>query len=236
MIRRLALLVAIVSTCTGVRCTISGPGLDPNDPWYPPGWYVPLDEASVEVTIRQVVDGESAAVTAVIETAGGSLIQLDEQQELEVNRVELTGPNGAGYYTAEIPVAREYTLTVTEPTRGVEETTVEAPAEFEITSPAFGGGASLSGFTLEWSNPEQGVQVRLTLSQTVFGDTQTKQLGPFTDSGQLVLTAADLRDFVQGEDLELTISKTRSERDPAGVAQGALSVRVSLLWTLSPRP
>ena len=111
-----------------------------------------LDRADCTMKISQTSTDSQATVIATITDGDGNYVELSDDQAVAVNQRNLSGPGSNGQYTKTVPVSDNYTVTVTEPSRGVENTTIDAPADFEITSPTDGQGVSLSGFTLNWSN------------------------------------------------------------------------------------
>jgi hypothetical protein len=153
-----------------------------------------------------------------------------------VNGQALLATEDAGRYSVALPMADTYTVTVTEPTRGVQTTSQPAPADFAIVSPIAGGQASLSGFTLIWSNANSALQVTIALAQTLFGQDRRKEVGPSSDTGSRVFTAQELVDFRQGGDLSITATKISSRADLAGFASGQLTVERGRTTTVAPQP
>jgi hypothetical protein len=230
MMWKYAILLSVASAlCLGVSCTITGLGdlVGPTQ--------IPLDQADATITVTQPVGAANADVVATITDSHGRVVDLSVDQAVRVNGAALAGPNSAGQYTVTIAVAATYDVTVREPTRGVEDTILDAPGAFGITAPAAGGGASLSGFTLQWSNPNERWQVEIKLTETVFGSVKQATFGPFTDTGSRTLLASDLRDFVQGVDLVVTVTKV-DRQTVAGFDTGTGAVRVPASATVSPRP
>jgi hypothetical protein len=238
MLKRVVLLGLSIVACTGVTCRISVPDGDGNGDGTPPGFtQAPLDQTDATITIRQSVGASTASVAATITASDGRNVILDDDQSVSINGVELSGPDSEGEYTATVDAASEYVIGVVEPTRGVEQTTVDAPAEFQITSPAEGGGASLSGFTLRWSRANNRLQVRIKLSQTLFGTTSTSNFGPFIDTGSHRFDNEDLEPtFKQGADLVITVTKINTVTRIDGFSSASVSTRVSTTGTASPRP
>lgn len=234
MCKRMLVLSVLLLGCFGVTCRIV-PGGGSGDPLNPS--YIPLDEADAAIIITQTVDADTASVVATINDEDGGAIEFDNDQSVTINGEELSGPNSSERFTATVDADSEYTVTVREPTRGVERTTVDVPADFAVTSPAAGGSASLTGFTLQWSRANDRLQVEIEISQTIRGETETRTFGPFTDTGSREFEAAELIPyFVQGEDLEITVTKI-SERDGvAGFNSGSLTVRVSATTAVDPTP
>lgn len=229
MLRRVVVLGCASALCMGVSCTITG-----LDDWVGPT-QVALDEANATITITQAVGGTKADVVATITDSHGRDVTLSTEQSVRVNGTSLVGPNQAGQYTATVDAAAAYVVTVREPTRGVEDTTLDAPGAFEITSPAAGGGASLSGFTLQWSNASELLQAEIELSETVFGTQREAALGPFSDTGSRVLRAVDLQEFVQGTELLISVAKV-NRVTIAGFESGSGVVRVSASRSVTPLP
>lgn len=194
----------------------------------------PLDQAAC--TMRIVEEAERATVTAEILTITGLPVELRNGQSVEVNGQILSPAEPAGRYSAVIPVASAYAVTATEPTRGVQTTNQAAPPDFAIVSPAAGGPASLSGFTLDWSNPTPDLQVTIVLVQTLFGQERRKEIAPFADSGSRMLTALDLADFRQGAELSIAVTKIASRSNIAGFRTGELSVERSRATVATPQP
>jgi hypothetical protein len=219
--------------CLGMSCTIhiipdGGDGTD-NGKF--------LDQADASIVILQAVGDATAAVTATLSDSRGAVFHLTGDEAVQVNNVDLTGPNAQGKYTATVEAVNEYRITVNEPSRGVEETALDRPADFEITSPAEGGNMSLSGFTLTWSGANSRLQVEIRLSQT-FETTRTVTLGPFTDTGSRELTAQDLEPFLHGGDLTLniTLTKINTVNNVDGFNTGVASSRVSASRVAKPGP
>ncbi|MFH1748636.1 MAG: hypothetical protein ABIG44_16495 [Planctomycetota bacterium] len=221
-----------IGLCAGATCTITFPG-DGNGG---PGSYVPLDQADAIITITQTAAGAQAEVAARITDAFGFTVLLQDGQAVEVNTQALTGPGGDGYYRQTVPVANNYTITVNEPTRGVQDTTIASAAGFEIASPAAGATASLSGFTVTWSHADANLTVEVSLTQTLFGEVQTNDLGPFADTGTLTLTDDDLIDFAQGADLHITVTRSIEQTGIAGFNSGTIIVQHAETIAVVPGP
>lgn len=204
MIKRIVLLAIAAGFCMGVSCTIvppgggSGGGDDTVS--------IPLDEATATITIRQAVGGTSATVVMTLVDSGGRTVELSDVRSVEVNDETLTGPDSAGEYSATIDAASEYTITVREPTRGVERTTVNAPADFAITSDA---DVSLAGFALMWSNADEALDVKIELDQA--SPPVTEEFGPYADTGQRTFTATQLREFGYPSSLTVTVTKIATD-------------------------
>lgn len=228
MRKQLALMSLALLVCPGVTCRITFPG------WPPGADYVPLNEADAVLDIARDVGDLEAKAAGTIKDDGGRIVAFQDQQAVRVNDIDLElGVDDR--YGAVVPTAGTYTVTVYEPTRGVETTPVESPADFTITSPSAGGDASLSGFTLRWTGANDRNQVRIRISQTLFGATESVSFGPYTDTGSRAFTVDDLDRFRQGAPLTLTVTKLRTERSVAGFRTGTVIVKVSARTTAEPR-
>ena len=234
MLKGTLLLVVAAGVCAGATCTIRFPGVDGN-----PGGsstYVPLDQADAVITLLQSADGAEADVTAALTRLFGQALELENGQAVSVNGETLTGPASDGTYRGSVDLADEYVVSVNEPTRGVEETTIGSPGGFDITAPAAGADASLSGFALRWSNADASFDVLITLTQTLFGSEVTQDFGPFTDTGTQSLDAQDLIDFRQGADLLITVTRVNERESIAGFSSGVLTVEHAVAVSVVPAP
>lgn len=230
MAQRLVLLGLAVAMSMGGSCTISFPG-----PGGVTTTQTPLDQATGSITISRTVGETTSAVSATLTDRFQRTIQLTDERSVSVAGTELRDLL-EGVYSATVAAADEYAITVREPTRGVETTTVSAPAEFAITQPAAGGAASLSGFTLVWSNADPTVTVAITLRQTLPGADVSESFGPVIDIGFYQFDATDLRRFGQGADLMIVVTKTDTTTDVAGFSSSTVQTEVSASGTGSPRP
>ncbi len=195
----------------------------------------PLHQANGVITISEVQSSNNADVEAEI-TEGSRHVELEGTQSVAVNGTELSGPDSDGEYEATINGATQYTVTITEPTRGVEDTTIDAPADFAFTSHAEGDNASLSGFTLMWTPAEAGLKVEVRITQRILGRDHEETIESDEDTGTLDITAADLSVFQQGADLTLTLTRINEIDDVAGFATSLLQVRKSVSLSLTPGP
>lgn len=186
----------------------------------------PLDEANAIVTIRRTAGQPQATVDASF-TKGFANVNLTEEQSITINGEDFNR-TGSTFF-ASVDANSTYTLVVREPTRGVESTTVVEPSEFEITSPGAGGTASLSGFTIEWSNPDPSLQVEIRLSQTLLGSPKSTSVGPIGDTGMATITDAQIAQAGFGQGAQLTISLTRVAQttEVNGFASGTMQVRLT---------
>jgi hypothetical protein len=201
------------------------------------GGRVYLDEAVASIVIVQQVGAATASVTATLTDSLGRTLTLASDQAVRVNSVDLVGPNLEGEFTATVDAADQYEIQVVEPSRGVEDTTADAPGEFQITSPGTDGSVSLSGFTLTWSDANNRLQARIRLSQT-FEQTETHYFGPYTDTGSREFTVDDLEPFRHGGDLTLNImvTKINTTSNVNGFKSGTASVRLYASRTAIPGP
>jgi hypothetical protein len=229
---RLIGLAALTAGVSGVSCTIRFP--DDGGSGLPPGG-APLDETDAEIRISRAQEDAQAIVNAAITTSSGRSVVLAEDQAVLVEGVELAR-EATGLFRAEVESDAQYTITVREPTRGVENTVVIGPDEFGITAPGAGGSASLSGFTLAWTEPDDGQSVEIELSQTVFGETTVREFDQSVDNGQRTFAASELRDFVQGAELLITVRKVRATAGLAGFASGIAVVELSVSKVVDPGP
>jgi hypothetical protein len=226
-------LLALLATgfCTGGSCTIN---IDhPGDPGAVAG-YVPLDEAFLDLRIN--ASGGTAEATAVITDLLHRIVRLRQGQEVAINGRSLIGPDVAGVYRATLSAAGEYTVTVREPTRGVSNTLLQPPPGFSIVQPPAGGTASLSGFTVAWTNSDPALDVEIRLTQVLFGAERTVTFGPFTDTGTQALSASQLADFRQGAPLLVTVIRILESPAVEGFRSAVASVEISETVSVTPTP
>jgi len=228
------LLVVSAGLCLGVSCTITG-GDDGNGGGIGGDTEATLDEATAFITITQTAGGSTADVTATIEDDAGRTVVLTDNQSVRVNDVELSGPDASDEYTATTEAASQYEIAAVEPTIGVQYTTIDAPTDFEITSPAETGEVSLSGFTLTWSQANASLQVRIRLTQTLGGVNVVETLPLMSDTGTRDITDDDLADFGQGTNLVITVTKINIVDGIDGFEDGELRCEVSATRSASPR-
>jgi hypothetical protein len=239
MLKRMTLVSLAATLCLGASCTVrispdgngngDGGGLD-GQPY--------LDQADASIIIGQRIGEATADVTATITDSLGRPVTLTSDRAVKVNDVSLSGPDADDEFTASVDAADQYKIKVVEPTRGIEETVIDTPTDFEITSPADHGAVSLSGFKLKWSRANSRLQVRIKLSQT-FDGTQTRNFGPYTDTGSREFTQEDLNPpFGHGGDLTLsiTVTKINTTNNVNGFNSGTASVRLSTTRVARPGP
>lgn len=201
------------------------------------GGNTPLDEADASIIISRIANNTSAAVSATIRS-GFVGLRLGEDQEITVNGEKLNDTGFSGTFGATVDAASQYTVTVREPTRGIEDTTISEPADFEITSPGNGGVASLSGFTINWSNPNASLQVEVKLTQTLLDEQLELELDPFTDTGSVDISSTDIQNagFGQGADLIIRVTKINERNSIGGFGQGVLQARLTKTSAATPGP
>jgi len=214
-----------------VACFAAAGGGCPTD-----GWIDGTQLDRLGCTMFIVEENGQADVTAKITSILGLPVELSEGQAVEVNGQPLTGPDARLEYTATIPRADTYLITAIEPTRGVQDTTVKPPAAFAITSPSEGGEASLSGFTVTWSNANPDLHVLVRVSQDIFGQQRAFVSDMLTDGGSFTLTAEDLGEFQQGADLDITVRRIRQVSAINGFNSGQVSVARSQTVQCVPAP
>jgi hypothetical protein len=196
---------------------------------------VPLNQANCILDIAQAAGATDAQITATIVNWNGCPVGMGGGQSVSVNGQVLQSSGLSGEYGRTTPVADEYVVTVAEPTRGVQDTVVVA-APFAITAPQKGATASLSGFTLTWSNPEEALKVGIHLSQNLLGHSRSKEIGPFANAGSKTLTAQDLMNFQQGANIVITVTWTFEQNSIAGFNQSKLTYERSETTTIVPGP
>jgi len=236
MLKRTLFALPLLALTMGGSCSIT---ISPGDDTGGSGTtQTTLDQATAVIAITHAVGDPNASVSATIKDSHNRTVTLRGDQAVEVNDVELAGPNSSGRYAALVDPAAQYTVRVHEPTIGVQSTMLDGPADFEVVSPTDNGTVSLSGFTLLWSNPNEQHEVTIELSQTVYGSPLAKTYGPFGDSGTHTFTASDLSSFVHGTNLTLTIelTKTASTSTVNGFKSGTMTAQVTATRTAVPRP
>jgi len=227
MVKRSLLAGFSLMMCLGVTCNISIPGQTTT---------VTLDEADAVIRISRLATALEADVVADITDSTGTTVELEDNQSVAVNDEELVGPSALGEYSRTITADTTYTVKVTEPTRGVEETSISEPSAFDITAPVTAATVSLSGFTMTWTNPDASLQVRVTLTQTIFGSQRTQTFGPFADTGTLTLDADDLSQFGQGANLQITLTKLNERVGVNGFNVATLSSALAQVVVATPGP
>jgi len=231
MWKKLLLILVSLPLCVGASCNVSCGGIP-----LLPDVNVELDLADCYLRIVQQAGATEATVTATITDRIGRPVELTGGQAVSVNGQALSATDIDGIYTGIVAAASAYTVSVNEPSRGVETTFITAPGAFDITSPADGGTASLSGFTLVWSNADPSLQAAISLMQTLFDDEEGETFGPSTDTGSLVLSAENLANFYQGANILITVTKTRTQSLINGFNSGELTAERSETSLMVPGP
>lgn len=195
----------------------------------------PLDEANAIVTVRRTAGQSQASVDASF-TRGFANVNLTDEQSITINGEEFNR-TGSTFF-ASIDGNSTYTLVVREPTRGVESTTVNEPGDFDITSPPSGGTASLSGFTVEWTNADPNLQVEIRLVQTLLGEPKSLSVGPIGDTGAATISDADIANagFGQGAQMTITLTRVAQSTTVNGFASGVMQVRLTKSTTVNAGP
>ncbi len=199
---------------------------------------VPLDQANAAIVISQTISGTGAAVTAALTTNLGIPLVLKSDQSITVNSQPLVPATPEGAYAQTIATAAEYIIAVNEPTRGIVGAGVLPPPTFDFTSPTAGQAASLSGFTLTWSNPDPNLKVEITLKQTIDNVEKSHKFGPLADTGTQTFSVADLADFRSGKNLTLsvTLTKIREQANLPGFKSGTAATKLSTTELVTPGP
>ncbi|MCB9855539.1 MAG: hypothetical protein H6818_07600 [Phycisphaerales bacterium] len=194
-----------------------------------------LDDANAIVTIRRTAGQPQASVEASF-TRGFANVNLTDEQSITINGEDLNR-TGSTFF-ASIDANSIYTLVVREPTRGVESTAVTEPGDFEITSPPANGTASLSGFTIEWTNADPSLQVEVRIAQTLLGEPKFLSIGPVGDTGAVTITDEQIAiaGFGQGAQLTLTVTRLNETSDVNGFASGVMQVRLAKSTTANAGP
>ena len=235
MWRGLLLVALSAGTCLGASCGLDCTVCGANVIWPIPSTTIELDLTDCVLTITQTADAADAEAEATITDSWGLPVELEDGQAVSVNARALLATATGGEYARSVPAADQYAITVNEPSRGVETTTIDTPT-FTITSHDDGDGASLSGFTLEWSGADASLEVEITLAQSILGDSKSAEVGPIADAGSHVFDAADLADFQQGADITVEIIKTHTLDAINGFNDGELSVTYSVTIGVTPGP
>jgi len=228
MIKRTSLLSCVLVVCVGMMCSINGDLRFVETET--------LDQVDATLTISQAANASQATVEAVISDGPLTYVNLKDDQAVEVDGTALSRSSLTGRYSATVNAADQYTVTVREPTIGVHNTTITAPADFIITSPLDDGTASLSGFTITWSNADGNLQVEVALTQRILGETRTLILDPVQDTGNMAVGAQALADarFGQGADLTVTVTKVNELGAISGFRSGTLQARRAKLVVAQP--
>ncbi|MBN2563147.1 MAG: hypothetical protein JXQ75_19670 [Phycisphaerae bacterium] len=218
MRKQLGMLCLVPALCSAMTCDITGEIRFVETET--------LDNADAAITITQAAGAPQATVEATITLDAWTYVQLKDTQVVEVNGEALSRTASTGLYRATIDAAETYTITVREPTRGVQDTVISSP-DFNITSPQAGGTASLSGFTITWSNANANLQAEALLEQTLLGRPLSLALGPVPDAGSLAVGAPDMASagFGQGADLTIAVTRISELGSISGFRNGTLQAQ-----------
>ena len=195
-----------------------------------------LDQVRANITINGLASTGNATITARLTDAAGRLVQLTEGQAIYISGTLLTGPNANGDYVATVAAAGEYLVEVVEPTRGTQATTIAGPAGFLITAPAAQATVSLSGFTTTWDGVDSSLSVNIELQQNVFGQSRTRDLGPFADTGGQTFSADNLAGFQQGALLLVEVTKSTTRNSVNGLASATVDIDFMQSVLVTPGP
>lgn len=225
MFKRACLFACVGLACSGQSCRVN----------VNPVTGVPLRNTNAFILITRDA-GDSTAVVEAEVTRGFAGVRLEETQKIVVNDVRLQGVSR--YYDAIVPADDGYLIAVTDPRRGTDQTVIDEPGAFEITSPGEGGDASLSGFTIEWTNVDPKLDVRVLIRQRLFGEDLFLAVGPFVDTGSLSLGSRQIADagFGQGRDMTILVTKIRREDHVLGFADGRAECHLTESINVKPRP
>lgn len=233
MFKRIALVVVSIPFSVGASCSITCTECVDLNPFCPGGPVsLALNEAICVMRIIHEAGAAEVDVTATIVNDTGCPVLLEDKRSVTVNGEDLQGPSLTGGYVQVVDPADEYVVTVSEPTRGVQDMTVDA-RPFEITSPNDGATVSLLGFTLNWSNPDAALKVIITLRQDVFDEvTETFEIEP--DTGSKVFDQDDLVNFVTGGDIVIEVTRIFERDSINGFGTAKLTYERSATITVEP--
>lgn len=179
--------------------------------------YIQLDQASATLTLAD--DASSSTVLILLHGSDGTPVVLQSGQSVSANGSPLGG--GQGNYSATLPVADSLAIKVDEPRHGVLTTTYDLPVAFQITNAS---SFDLAGDTLTWSPIEPGDSVAIHLTQDANGVGKSADFTESEDTGSRHFTDLELKDYVQGYPLEITVTRSR----PGAALQGVASSQVTL--------
>lgn len=225
MRKHLSLFACAIVACSGQTC-----GININ-----PIQRVPLNDADAEIRIFREIDDATARVEATI-TSGFALVRLDDDQNVAVNDRDLLGDRGD--YARTIDAADAYDISVSDPRRGTDHTEIEEPASFEISMPGEGGDASLSGFTIEWTNADAALDVDVKITQVLLGESLSLELDRVPDVGAIDVTSRQIAEagFGQGRDLKITVTRIRTNSNIRGFRDGKAFCELSTSINVTPTP
>ncbi|MBX3394581.1 MAG: hypothetical protein KF841_04350 [Phycisphaerae bacterium] len=225
MLKKFSILACSLLCASGQTCRIN----------VNPVTSTPLSQADATIVISRSANESQAKVDAEI-TRGFAGVRLEDGQRVRVNGEVLEGTRGD--YAAIVNAADSYTIAVTDPRRGTDQTTIEEPDAFEITSPNANEDASLSGFMIEWTAANAQQQVEIEISQRLFGDELLLQIGPTEDDGNASITSGQLAStgFGQGQPMTIRLTKIRRVGSVSGFASATTECRVTESVIVNPAP
>lgn len=204
-----------------------------NDGGALPPTYEELDLASANLELAATPDGTSVLADLGLTGGDGSPVVLQQGQSVTVNGTSMIGDGGV--YALTVPMSPSIAVKVDEPRHGVVTTTYSLPVAFQLTS---GSSFNLAGQTLTWAPIEPGATVTLHFEQQSANGDHTADFTIAGDNGTRTFTDVEMRPFVQGYTLQLTIVKTRPGAPLQGVASSTVTLsrqlNVQLAATSSP--
>ncbi len=229
--------VQCLALCLGASCQVNVLPDDENT--------APLDQVTGTLNITQNASTNAGSATLAL-AAGGEPLVLSEGQSVLIDGAALASPTLVEPFTRTITPAGQHTVTVSEPTRGVESTTILMPTSPAISAPAPSEMVSLSQpLIIAWTPTDAGGSAEISLAQTTgVAGTQTRTFQVAVDTGTTTLTAADLAGLVHGSlngqlvTLQITVSRIRSAQATTinGLAAATLTTRSSTTMTVIPGP
>ena len=227
--------LACLGTCLGASCQIDIVPDEDNT--------ATLDQTTATLSIEQNVTTNTGTATLSL-TAGGDPLVLTEGQSVLIGGAALANPDLARPYTRTITPGVQHTMTVSEPTRGVQSTTIQMREFPTFTAPAASAAVSLSQpLVITWTPTDAGGSAEIRLAQTTgVAGTQTRTFPIAVDAGTATLTAADLAGLVHGSlngqavTLQITVSRIQPARAATinGLAATTLTTRSSTTVTVIP--
>jgi hypothetical protein len=194
------------------------------------------EDYSATFTISQFAGDDQALVTARFTDARGFDAGLEDGAAVSVGQFDLSPTETRGLYVVAVPAADVYTVTVSDPTRGVQTTEITRPNDFSIIEPADGESASLSGFTLRWTGVDSSLEVSITLAEQIFGENKSREFDPKPDTGSHEFSVDDLSIFQQGAILQITVTKSRQRDDIHGFGASVYSSELTQTGIAEPSP
>jgi hypothetical protein len=232
MLKKAILVLASLPFFLGASCSITCTECTGWGPICFSPVFATLSDVHCTMELVHEAGATEVDVYAILLDDYGCPVELDDEQSLKVNSQELQGPSLSGGYVQSVDPAAEYVISVHDPTRGTDVTTVDA-APFEITEPNDGAQVSLGGFTLSWSNADTNLKVVITLTQNVFEEV----VGKFKlnqDTGSKIFDQDDLTNFVTGADIIINVARIFERDSIAGFKTGELTYERSESISVEP--